>query len=199
MADLEEALRIAQQTAEYADALQLGSLLLMSNGKQAIFRFKEMFPSKELWVDSRLTDNWMSSIDMFASCGVKQISILAGISNKMIQQFSSAAHSQGLSVSLDLIASQSPEQSVFDAQTLDVDSIIYRNPMLKDDAVSMVERWASVKGNTQLPIYIAGNMALDAIDAIKEMSPYGLIVGNLITNASNPIEIVQKVKKQLDE
>lgn len=199
MADLEEALRIAQQTAEYADVLQLGSLLLLSNGKQAIARFRELFPDKELWVDTRLTDNWMNSIDYFASCGVKQISVLAGISNKMIQQFTAEAHSRGLTVSLDLIASPSPEQAVYDAQALDVDSIIYRNPMLKEDAVCLSERWASVKGNTSLPIYISGNMALDALDAIKEMSPYGVIVGNLITNASNPIEVAQKIKKQLDE
>ena len=198
MADLEEALRIAQQTAEYADVLQLGSLLLMSNGRQAIFRFREMFPEKELWVDSRLTDNWMSSIDFFATCGVKHISVLAGISNKMIQQFTSAAHSNGLTVSLDLIASPSPEQAVFDAQALEVDSIIYRNAMLKDDAVCMTERWASVRGNTKLPIYIAGNMALDALDIIKEMAPHGLIVGNLITNASNPLEIAQRVKKHFE-
>lgn len=199
MADLEEALRIAQQTAEYADVLQLGSLLLMSNGKQAIFRFRELFPTKELWVDSRLADNWMNSIDFFATCGVRQVSILAGISNKMIQQFASAAHSNGLTVSLDLIASQSPEQAVFDAQALEVDSIIYRNAMLKDEAICMTERWASVRGNTQLPIYISGNMSLDSLDIIKEMSPQGIIVGNLITNASNPAEIAQKVKKSCED
>ena len=197
MADLNEALSVAQQTAEYADVLQLGNLLLMSNGKEAIFRFREMFPDKELWLDSRLTDNWLSNVDFFSTCGVKQVSILAGISNKMIQQFTSAAHDRKITVALDLMACQAPEQGVFDALSLDVDVIIYRNPLLKDDSVSLVERWASVKGNTTVPIFIAGNIALDALQTIKEMSPDGVVIGNLIANASNPAEMAQKIKSLL--
>ena len=196
--DLEEALRIALQTANYADALHLGNLLLLSNGPVAIQRFKEAFPGKELKLDTKLTEHWSVNVDFFAQLGIRQISVLAGINNKVIQQFSTAAHEQKMLVALDLIACPSPEQGVFDAQALDVDVIIYRNPLLKDDSVSLVERWANVRGNTSLPIFIAGNIALDALPTIKEMGPAGIIIGGLITNAPNPGEMAEKIRIIID-
>lgn len=198
VADLEEAIRIAQQTAEYADALHLGNLLLLSHGRSAITRFREEFPGKDLMLDTKFSEHWSANIDFFAHSGIKQVSVLAGINNKIIQQFATAAHEQKISVALDLIACPSPEQGVFDAQTLDIDSIIYRNPLLKDDSVSLLERWASVRGNTSLPIFIAGNIALDALPTIKEMGPAGIVIGGLITNAPNPAEMAEKIRKIVD-
>lgn len=196
-ADLEEAVRIAAQTAEFADTLHLGSLLLLSNGRQALERFREMFPTKDLSLDTKLTELTAASIDFFAAYGVKQVSVLAGISNKTIQQFAVAAHGKDMKIALDLVACSQPEQGVFDAQTLEVDVIIYRNPLLKDDAVSSLDRWASVRGNTSLPIYIGGTIAFDALGAIREMGPEGVIIGGLITNASNPREMAEKIRDAL--
>jgi 3-keto-L-gulonate-6-phosphate decarboxylase len=198
VADLEEALRIAEQTARYADALHLGNLLLLSNGRFAVTRFREAFPDKDLFLDTKLSENCSANIDFFAQCGVAQISVLAGVSNKIIQQFAVTAHEKQIRVALDLVACPAPEQGVFDAQTLDIDSIIYRNPLLKDDSISLVERWASVRGNTKLPIYIAGNISLDAMPAIKEMAPEGMIVGSLITHAANPGEMAEKIREMID-
>lgn len=197
-ADLDEALRIASQTAHYADALHLGNLLLLSNGPRAISRFREAFPGKDLMLDTKFSEHWAVNIDFFAQQGITQVSVLAGINNKVIQQLTTAAHEKKISVALDLIACLAPEQGVFDAQALDVDLIIYRNPLLKDDSVSLGERWASVRGNTSLPIYIAGNIALDALPAIKDMSPEGIIVGGLITNAASPGEMAEKIKNIID-
>lgn len=198
MADLDEAIKIALQTAQHADALHLGNLLLLSNGRSAILRFREVFPAKDLVLDTKLSDNWSANVDFFAQCGIKQISVLAGINNKTIQQFAVAAHANNMSVALDLVACPSPEQGVFDAQALDIDSIVYRNPLLKDDAESLLERWANVKGNTQLPIFIGGTISFDALLPIKEMAPHGIIVGGLITNAANPVEMAEKVRAMID-
>lgn len=198
VADLEEAIRIAEQTAQYADALHLGNLLLLSNGRSAITRFRETFPDKDLHLDTKLSEHWSANMDFFAYCGIKQISVLAGISNKIIQQFAAAAHEKKVLVALDLVACPAPEQGVFDAEMLDIDSIVYRNPLLKDDSISLVERWASVRGNTKLPIYIAGNISLDAMPAIREMAPEGIIVGSLITHATNPGEMAEKIRAMID-
>lgn len=196
---LDEALRIAAQTVEFIDAIYLGNLLLLSHGKDAVVRFREAFPDKDIYLDTRLTDNCLANIDFFASLQIKQVSVLAGISNKLIQQFVAAAHQKNISVALDLTACPSPEQGVFDAKMLDIDLIIYRNPLLKDEADSLLERWASVQGNTPLPIYISGNIAFDSIPMIKRMSPAGIIVANLVVNAQDPADAAQKIKTMLEE
>ncbi len=199
LASLDEALKIAEQTVNFVDEIHLGNLLLLSNGKEAVFQFRQLFPDKKICLDTRLTENYSASIDFFASLQVAQISVLAGISNKMIQQFSFAAHQNNMLVALDLSACSSPEQGVFDAKMLDVDSIIYKNPLQKDSADSSFERWENVQGNTSLPIYISGYLALDSLQRIIEMAPQGIIVSNLVMNAPDAAQIAEKIKKSLTE
>jgi len=199
LASLDEALKIAEKTVEFVDEIYLGNLLLLSNGKEAVFKFRELFPDKDISLDTKLTDSYSQNIDFFASLRVKQISILAGISNKMIQQFAYAAHQNNLLVALDLSACTSPEQGVFDAKMLDVDSIIYKNPLVKDAADSPSERWENVQGNTSLPIYVSGNLTFDSLSRIKNMNPAGVIVSNLVLNATDARETVKKIKNELQD
>ncbi len=192
--DIVDALSVAKLTADYADIMEIGASLLYAHGIQAIKAFRDQFPDKELFADTKIIDKITRTIPLFASSGANSLSILAGADNKAIAQAVSQARTNNLKVMIDLIDSSSPGQSALDAQGFEVDAIIFRRPTEIENSIDLIDAWQNVRGNTSLPIFIGGNITLENLPEIVELEPHGIIVGSDITRAENPQEQAQKIR-----
>lgn len=183
---LSEAISIAKSVAEFADIIEVGTLLLYKEGVKAISEFKKEFPSKPIFVDAKICEKAKDSITLLAKAGANIISILAGTSNKIIYEASQIAHENNSKIALDLIDSYSPAESCTQAKKLGIDFILFHKSQEENQGISIIDQWDSLKVNTDLPILVSGKINRINIEKILFLKPDGLIIGRGITRATNP-------------
>lgn len=196
---LSDAINLAQQTAEYADIIGIGSLLLYKEGVNAIKIFKAAFPQKEIFVEAKVIEKAHDTITMFAQAGATYISVLAGALHSTIKKAVETSHTLDIKIALDLLDAQSAGQSAHDAKTIGIDMlIINRMPHLDAHEPTEIEaEWQNVRGNTDIPIFITGKISRDNIQQYLDLKPQGIIIGAAITQAPSPKDEAQFFKSLL--
>jgi 3-hexulose-6-phosphate synthase len=161
--DLSKALELANEVHEYADILEVGSLLIYKHGEQAVRSFKESFPHKTILADAKLVDKPKEATQLFAQAGADWLTVMAGTTRNVIHGVTQTAHELGKKVMLDLLDASSLGQSALEAKSLGIDAIIFHRPHTEDAQITLSERWDMVKGNTNLPIFIAAPASKDSV------------------------------------
>jgi 3-hexulose-6-phosphate synthase len=192
--DLDKALEVAKQTAEYADILEVGSLLIYKNGSDSVFTFKKQFPDKKILADAKLVDRVNVAVPLFCEDAADYLTVLAGTSDTSIQQATQLAHSFDTLVMLDLLDAYSMGQSALDAEMLGVDCILFHKAHEESDAIGIIDLWQEVRGNTRLPIFISGGIDQESVEKITDLKPNGVVIGSAITMADNPAKQAEYFK-----
>jgi len=187
LSDFEKALNIAQQTAEYADILEVGSLLIFQEGAKAITTFKKEFPDKEIYADAKISDKGEEAVKIFAQAGARFVSVSAGAHYTTITKAASTATEHDVKLVLDIINAQYLAQVAFDAATLGAHAILLHRRL--DGGMTELENaWQRVRDNTDLPLYIEGKINKEILQQITPLKPTTVIIGSAITNAKDPAQ-----------
>lgn len=186
--DLDQALTIASTIADNADILEVGSLLIYKYGDRAVTAFKEAFPHKVIFADAKIIDRGKEAAILFAQAGSDWISVMAGTSKNVIHSVCTIAHEQGKKVMLDLLDASSLGQSALEAKSIGVDALLFHKPTDDDTQLTFLDRWEMVRGNTQLPVYIAAPITRENVQELIALNPAALVIGKAITHAENPAE-----------
>jgi 3-keto-L-gulonate-6-phosphate decarboxylase len=185
--DMDQALTIAKQTAEYADILGVGSLLLYKEGIKAIQTFRATFPNKEIFAEARISERAEDAVSMMATAGANHISVLACAPQSTIKKAVEKAKDFDVKIALDLLGAPSLGQIAMDAKTLGITTLIVHRPLTKQgDMAELDAEWHNVKENTKLPIFITGKIDESTIQHILSLKPSGIMIGTAITKADNP-------------
>lgn len=192
--ELSQALEIAQQTAEFADILGVGSLLLFKEGVKAIKTFKSTFPDKEIFAEANIAEKADEAVSMLASAGANYISVLSGVYHNTIKKAVETAKAFDAKIALDLLDSHSPGQSALDAKALGASSIILHRTHTPSEAVDIENEWQNVKENTKLPLFVTGKIDEANFEQILDLKPQGIIIGSAITKSENPAKLASYFK-----
>jgi len=195
--NLSQAIEIAKKTAEFADIIEIGAPLLISEGVKAIETFNKEFPGKPILADAKLVDRVTEIIPVLCNAGAKYITVLYGTSNKVIQKAATTAHSLDSKIVLDLIDAETMGQAARDSQSLKVDHILFHYPREVYDFYSKMDQWEIVKGNTDLPIFVSGRIVKSHIKEILKLKPQGIVIGEAITKAEDPAKEAKYFKDLL--
>ncbi len=188
LTDLDRAIEIASQIHEYADILEIGTLLIYANGIAAVERFHETFPNKIILADTKIVDRGKESIALFAKAGADWVTVMAGTNKNVIHAACSTAHEYNKKVMLDLIDSREFGQSALEAKNLGADALLLHQPYDVEEPLEFLDKWEMIRGNTDLPIFISTRIRRDNIEAILKVKPDGITLGRTITEAENPQE-----------
>lgn len=183
---LEEAISIAQRVEPFADILEVGTLMIYRFGMPAISKFKETFPNKSVLADIKILDRGKDTIRALETFNADWFTVMAGATRPTIQGACSQAHAQKTKIMLDLIDSSSAGQSAMEAKTLGVDALLFHRPFDDSRQSEFLDRWEMVRGNSQLPIYIAAHVTHETIKPVLELKPTGIVIGSAITKAPDP-------------
>lgn len=186
--DLDKALTIARDVAEFADGLEVGSLLLYKYGINAVDHFRKAFPEKTLYVDTKIVDVAKESVALISQTGADWMTVMAGTSKSVIHSAGKTAHTSKTKILLDLLDASSLGQSALEAQSNEVDALLLHRPHDEEKALIFLDQWEMVRGNTSLPIYVAGKITREMLEKVIAIKPDGIIVGKVITDAENPAE-----------
>lgn len=196
--DLTNALEIAEQTAEFADIMGIGSLLLYKEGVKAIKTFKSTFPNKDLFVEAKIIEKAPDAVTMMAQAGARYISVLAGALNSTIKKAVETAKLFDTQIALDLFDGKANGQTAYDAKAMGIDVLVMnRLPNKIDELTGLSADWPSVRENTNLPIFITGKIDRSNLQQIIDLKPQCIMIGAAITKASSPYQEAQYIKSLL--
>ena len=184
--DLDQALEVAQKIEPHCDIFEIGMILIYTHGEQAVKRFREQFPKKTLLIDAKVIDHPKDAVTLFSRAGADWITVMAGAGSRKIHTASATAHDLGKKVMLDLADASSPGQSALEAKSFGADALLFHKPSNDEEQVFFQDRWDMVKGNTSLPVYIAGNITRDNIESLLALDTAGIIIGHAVVNAKDP-------------
>lgn len=196
--DLEHALEIAETTFNFADIIEVGSLLIFKEGINAIQVFKKNFPRKPLFANVKISENVQASVELVAGAGATMISILGGIPQNTVKKATEIAHKLDVKIVLDVFDMQTAGQVALDSKTLGIDAILLHQPPHPFDVTDFASHWQSVQANTELPLFITGNVDRSNINYIKNLKPACIAIGSGITKSDNPASEAQFFKSVVD-
>ncbi len=182
--DLDKAIAIGSEVAQYADIIEVGTILIYHHGTAAVERFKSEFPDKIILADTKIVDRGKEVAELFASAGADWITVMAGTSHHVIHATTTAAHNANVKVMLDLIDSDSVGQSALEAKNLGADALLFHQPYSETESLTFLDKWDMIKGNTSLPIFVSAKINRDNVDKIAALRPDVIIVGLSITDSA---------------
>lgn len=183
--DLEKAIAIGSEVAQYADIIEVGTILIYYHGIVAIRKFKEAFPDKVILADTKIVDRGKEIAELFAQAGADWITVMAGTSQHVIHATTTAAHNANVKVMLDLIDSNTVGQSALEAKNLGADALLFHQPYSETESLLFLDKWDMIKGNTQLPIFVSAKINRNNVDKIMALAPDVIVVGLSITDAQD--------------
>lgn len=183
--DLDKALAIGSEVAQYADIIEIGTILIYRHGIVVVNRFKEAFPDKIILADTKIVDRGKEVAELFANAQADWITVMAGTSPQVIHTTTTAAHNANIKVMLDLIDSDSIGQSALEAKNLGADALLFHQPYSEAESLVFLDKWDMIKGNSSLPIFVSAKINRDNVDKIVVLNPDGIIVGLSITEAED--------------
>lgn len=189
--DLHTSLDIAENIADYVDIFEVGTFLIYKHGIKAIEEFRNRFASKKIFADTKIVDRGNEVVTLFVNAGADWITVMAGTGKNVIHTACTTAHEFGKKVMLDLLDASSVGQSALEAKTLGVDALLFHQAYDAKETMTILDKWDMVKGNSELPIFVAAKINRDSIEDIIQLQPDGIIIGRSITQAPEPIKEVQ--------
>jgi len=186
--DLEKSIEIAKKVVDYCDILEIGNILIHKYGIKAVEKFTETFPEKDILADAKIIDRGKYITALYGHTGIKWLTVMAGTSNNVIHRVSSEAEKYNINVMLDMVDSEAPGQSALEAKNLGVDAILFHKAYDAKESLLFLEDLDMVQGNTDLPVFMSAKINRDNVEKIIETKPYGIIVGQTITNAQDPAQ-----------
>jgi 3-hexulose-6-phosphate synthase len=193
--DLAQALDLAKKTAEYADILGIGSLLLLKEGVNAIKVFKQTFPNKELFAEAKIIEKADDAVTILSQAGANYVSILAGSFHVTIKKAVVAAKAFDTKIIFDLFDAQASGQSAADARALGVHAIMLHRTPAVDEMVEAENEWRNVRDNTTLPLFVTGKIDLSNINHLLALKPQTVMIGSAISKANDPAKTAAQFRE----
>src|SRR5579872_2334798 len=183
--DLDKAIAVGSEVVQYADIIEIGTILIYQHGSSAVKRFREAFPDKIIFADTKIVDRGKEVAELFAGAGADWVTVMAGTSPQVIHATTTAAHNENVKVMLDLIDSASIGQSALEAKNLGADALLFHQPYSDSESLVFLDKWDMIKGNSSLPIFVSAKINRDNVHKIVALNPDGIIVGLSITEAED--------------
>ncbi len=189
--DLDTALKVGSDVAQYADIIEIGTILIYHYGTQAVHEFRKKFPDKIILADTKIADKGKEAVELFSEAGADWITVMAGTPSQVIHATTTIAHQANMKVLLDLIDSSSMGQSALEAKNLGVSALLFHQPYTENQSLVFLDKWDMVKGNTILPIFVSAKINRDNVDKIVALRPDAIVVGAGITDAQDSAKEAQ--------
>jgi len=197
---LEEALRLIERTSRYADIFEVGTPLLLREGRNAVSTIHEAFPEVHLLADAKIVDGGYGEAKMLFDAGAEIVTVLAVASPQTLRLVKRAAREHGGRVAADLIASSDPVATVDVLAAADIDVVcVHRadSGTWKVENSQMLEQISS-QGRS-MEIMVAGGIGIETIPSILALRPDIVVVGGSIVEAADPSEAARRIRAALEE
>jgi 3-hexulose-6-phosphate synthase len=183
----DEVLLLAESVREYADILDIGTLLLKKEGLGVIKKVKQAFPDKLVFADTRTLDLGQLEARAVFAAGADMMSVCSIASDTTIEQAIQEARVLGKKVLVELIGMfdfRRQMKRLCNFQPNYIAIHIGIDERHTDDP--LFDRIECISPITRLPLAIAGGIKLDDIPYLLVFQPAIIVVGAAITKSPDP-------------
>ncbi|MEA3325083.1 MAG: 3-hexulose-6-phosphate synthase [Euryarchaeota archaeon] len=199
--EIDRAIRIAEEAAEYIDLIEAGTPLVKSEGMAAVRALRKAFPDHGIVADMKTMDTGAIEVEMAAKSGADIVAILGGADDSTIEDAVRSARKYGVTLMADLLSVNDPLNRAKKLKEIGIECICVHTgidqQMKGMDALAVLETIVGAVGN-EVKVAVAGG--LDSVDAAKAASLGAdvIIVGGAITRSSNVASSAEAIRRAID-
>ncbi len=199
--ELDRALKVAEEAvAGGADWLEAGTLLIKSEGLQAVRALRHKFPKHTIVADMKTMDAGRIEVEYAAKAGAHVVYILAAASDSTVAECVAAAKEYGVQVYADLMEVSDPVARAKRLEELGLDGLSLHTPIDRQmRAADSFHLLREVCQAVKIPISAAGGInsetAVDAVEAGARI----VVVGGAITKSADACKATAEIKRAITE
>ena len=199
--EIDRAIRIAEEAAEYIDLIEVGTPLVKSEGMAAVRALRKAFPDHGIVADMKTMDTGAIEVEMAAKSGADIVAILGGADDSTIEDAVRSARKYGVALMADLLSVDDPVNRAKKLEELGIECICVHagidQQMKGMDALAVLKEVADAVG-AEVTVAVAGG--LDSEDAAKAASLGAdiIIVGGAITRSDNVTSSAEAIRDAID-
>ena len=199
--EIDRAIRIAEEAAEYIDLIEVGTPLVKSEGMAAVRALRKAFPDHGIVADMKTMDTGAIEVEMAAKSGADIVAILGGADDSTIEDAVRSARKYGVALMADLLSVDDPVNRAKKLEELGIECICVHagidQQMKGMDALAVLETVVGAVG-AEVTVAVAGG--LDSEDAAKAASLGAdiIIVGGAITRSDDAASSAEAIRDAID-
>ncbi|OON42025.1 3-hexulose-6-phosphate synthase [Izhakiella australiensis] len=185
---LNDAIALAQRVREYVDIIEIGTPFVIDEGMNAVRKFKQQFPEKEILSDEKIMDGGFLESELAFNAGAEYVTVLGVTDILTIKACLKAAKAHGRQLVVDMICVADLPTRIAELEQAGAEILAVhtgadqqaagRQPL--DDLRVMKTHARRAK------IAVAGGINSKTIDQYVALQPDIIIVGSAITHAADP-------------
>lgn len=199
--DLTASLAAAQKAQSQVDVIEVGTILAVENGMQAVRIMKSLFPDHIVLADIRIIKAGGKLAKLAFDSGADWVTVMSDASNDTIEAVVKEAKSrENKDVQIEINRSFTDEQADY-WRSLGITQLIYHR---SNEVVDEEEKWSPqvierLKGLAEkgFQLSITGGLAVDEIKLFKDVPVYCFIAGRRIANAEDPLSAAKAYKDEI--
>lgn len=198
---VEQAILDAKKAEKYLDVIEVGTILLASEGKNAIKKIKEAFPTKIIVADGKIADAGQVFGKMFFENGANYTTVICAAETSTLKQTIDVAKNyKDADVQVEMTNNFTWKQ-VEEWKSAGLNQVVWHRSRdaQKDGAkwdennLNIVKKLASMG----FKVTITGGIEKEDIKLFKDIPIYIFIAGRTIRDAKNPEEAAKELKDEI--
>lgn len=196
---VQEALDLMDQIHPYVDIVEIGTMLGLCEGFQALTVMKKKYPHLKVLCDAKLVDGGYDIAGRAFDAGADIVTTIGLTNDETCRGVVKAAHERGKEAMVDMIGVPNPAERAGELDRLGFDYILVHtaHDMLSRleaplDALELIRNKVN-----HAKIGISGGITLEKIPEIVAGNPDLIVVGGALYHAENPAAVAKLMKEAM--
>ena len=190
----EECLRIAKETEESIDIIEIGTGVIKEYGMSIIREMRALFPNKLILADMKTCDAGKHEARQAFEAGADITTVMAFSSDLTIKDTLQVAEEMGTQIMIDLLEVHSRDR-LAELKELGVQLVSLHVGKDKQTEGKFNTALFSLVEGFNFEVAVAGGINLDSLPEIATHHPDIIIAGSSITGAENPASVAAEMRK----
>ncbi|MCK4904905.1 DUF561 domain-containing protein [bacterium] len=210
--ELKRAVKLAHEAVGGgADWLEAGTLLIKSEGMDAVRTLRKEFPNHTIIADMKIADTGRAEVEVAAKSGADIVCVLGGISDSTIKECIEAGRNYGAKIMVDLLEVNDLVKRAKQVESWGADYLCIHTPIDAQMSPEPEQVRFRARGKNpfkdiekvskviNIPIAVAGGINSETASKAVDAGASIIIVGGAITKSENAKEATRIIKKSIKD
>ena len=186
---------------EVVDIIECGTILLASEGKQAIKKLREKYPDRKLVCDFKIADSGKTAADLFLEGKPDYLTVICSAHNKTKKAVVDTIKEKGLEteVQIELYGNWTLED-VKTWKEIGINHVVLHHSVDEKGPWTKKElQLAKQLCDEDINVTVTGGINYDSIELFKGLPIFCIIAGRSIRQADDPVSEANKILNRIKE